>query len=89
MYHQIDSEVHVSYLPLAHIFETVVQAAVYCAGGGVGFFQGNVKKLTNDFLDLQPTILCGVPRVFSKVITNPGRSSVRTFHGFAPVCSVP
>jgi long-chain acyl-CoA synthetase len=60
-------ELHVSYLPLAHIFETVVQSAIFACGGAVGFFQGNVKKLTNDFIDLQPTILCGVPRVFSKI----------------------
>jgi len=58
---------HVSYLPLAHIFETVVQVVVLGNGGGVGFFQGNIKKLTADFKALQPTILCGVPRVFSKV----------------------
>lgn len=36
-----------SYLPLAHIFETVVQASFWAYGGAIGFFQGNVKKLTS------------------------------------------
>mmetsp|Transcript_1125 Transcript_1125/g.1927 ORF Transcript_1125/g.1927 Transcript_1125/m.1927 type:complete len:730 (-) Transcript_1125:95-2284(-) len=58
---------HISYLPLAHIFETVVQVVVLGSGGTIGFFQGNIKKLTDDFKALKPTILCGVPRVFTKV----------------------
>lgn len=58
---------HISYLPLAHIFETVVEQALFAKGGRVGFFQGNIKKLTLDQLALRPTIWCGVPRVFDKV----------------------
>lgn len=58
---------HMSYLPLAHIFETIVQQAVYMYGGAVGFFQGNIKMLTADQLALRPTLWCGVPRVFDKV----------------------
>jgi long-chain acyl-CoA synthetase len=58
---------HMSYLPLAHIFETVVEQAVFAQGGRVGFFQGDIKKLTLDQLTLRPTIWCGVPRVFDKV----------------------
>jgi long-chain acyl-CoA synthetase len=61
------SDRHISYLPLAHIFETVVEQAVFVNGGAVGFFQGNIKKLTLDQLALRPTLWCGVPRVFDKV----------------------
>jgi len=60
-------DVHVSYLPLAHIFETVVQVVCLGCGAAIGFFQGNIKKLTDDFKALQPTVLCGVPRVFTRV----------------------
>ena len=62
-----ETDRHISYLPLAHIFETVVELAMYVQGGRVGFFQGNIKKLTLDQLALRPTIWCGVPRVFDKV----------------------
>jgi long-chain acyl-CoA synthetase len=58
---------HISYLPLAHIFETVVEQAMFANGGSVGFFQGNIKFLTLDQIALRPTIWCGVPRVFDKV----------------------
>jgi len=58
---------HISYLPLAHIFETVVQATVYQAGGSVGFFQGSIKTLTDDMRALEPTLYAGVPRVFDKM----------------------
>jgi len=58
---------YISYLPLAHIFETVVQVVIFGHGGGIGFYQGHIKKLTADFCALEPTILCGVPRVFTKV----------------------
>jgi len=61
------TDVYISYLPLAHIFETAAQTAIYSVGGRVGFYQGNVKLLTADFLALRPTLLCGVPRVFDKI----------------------
>jgi len=60
-------DVGYSYLPLAHIFETFMQLFQWYGGARIGFFQGNIKLLTKDFADLQPTILAGVPRVFSKV----------------------
>jgi long-chain acyl-CoA synthetase len=62
-----DSSRHLSYLPLAHIFETVVQATVFQSGGCVGFFQGSIKTLTDDMKALEPTIFAGVPRVFDKM----------------------
>jgi len=63
----LNTDVYISYLPLAHIFETVVQNVMMVNGASIGFFQGDIKRLTNDFVDLQPTILCGVPRVFSRI----------------------
>ena len=41
-------EVHLSYLPLAHIFETVIiQSAVYVAAA-IGFYQGDTLKILED-----------------------------------------
>ena len=35
-------------------------------GGSVGFFNGNIKKLQDDILTLQPTLFVGVPRVYQR-----------------------
>jgi len=63
----LPTDVLLSYLPLAHIFETFVQFAVLAVGGSVGFFQANVKKLVEDIQELEPTLLPGVPRVFQRI----------------------
>jgi long-chain acyl-CoA synthetase len=60
-------DAHLSYLPLAHMFERVVQAAIWCNGGSVGFYQGNTLKITEDIKALQPTIFPSVPRLYNKI----------------------
>jgi len=60
-------DVVISFLPMAHIFERVVQGIVIRFGAGIGFFQGDVQKLFDDIAVLKPTILPGVPRLFSRV----------------------
>ncbi|KAL7989169.1 hypothetical protein Chor_011835 [Crotalus horridus] len=49
-------DVHISYLPLAHMFERMVQSVVYCHGGRIGFFQGDIRLLSDDMKALRPTI---------------------------------
>lgn len=58
---------YLSYLPLAHIFETVMQGAMYGAGGAVGFYQGETKKILEDVQALRPTIFAGVPRIYQRI----------------------
>jgi len=60
------SDRYLSFLPLAHIFETMVEHAVWSAGGAVGFFPGNIKLLQDDILTLKPTLFVGVPRVYQR-----------------------
>lgn len=36
-------------------------------GAACGFYQGNVKLLTDDIATLRPTIFAGVPRVYSRI----------------------
>ncbi|NXI86591.1 ACSL5 ligase, partial [Rhipidura dahli] len=61
------SDVAISYLPLAHMFERVVQAVVYSCGAKVGFFQGDIKLLTDDMKTLKPTLFPVVPRLLNRV----------------------
>ncbi|XP_055502821.1 long-chain-fatty-acid--CoA ligase 5 [Leucoraja erinacea] len=60
-------DISISYLPLAHMFERVVQAALYCSGSRVGFFQGNIQLLQDDMKTLQPTFFPVVPRLLTRV----------------------
>jgi len=60
-------DIHLSYLPLAHILETTVEAGMWSCGGTIGFFGGDVRGLNDDIKALQPTIFAGVPRVFKRI----------------------
>ncbi|KAJ6721565.1 LONG CHAIN ACYL-COA SYNTHETASE 7 PEROXISOMAL-LIKE ISOFORM X1 [Salix viminalis] len=61
------SDVYISYLPLAHIYERVNQImTVYC-GVAVGFYQGDNMKLMDDLAALRPTIFCSVPRLYNRI----------------------
>jgi len=61
------TDTHISYLPMAHIFERIVQVAAFSGGAAVGFFQGSVVKLFDDIQALQPTIFPSVPRLFNRL----------------------
>jgi len=61
------NDVHISYLPLAHIFERALQGIFYCEGSAVGFFQGSVLKLFDDIQALRPTVFVSVPRLWNRL----------------------
>lgn len=61
------NDVHISYLPLAHIFERAVVGIIFCEGGSVGFYQGSVLKLFDDIQALRPTIFASVPRLWNRL----------------------
>ncbi len=35
-----NTDIHISYLPLAHMFERIVQAACFAGGASIGFYRG-------------------------------------------------
>eukprot|EP01065_Artemidia_motanka_P032272 TRINITY_DN39298_c0_g1_i1.p2 TRINITY_DN39298_c0_g1~~TRINITY_DN39298_c0_g1_i1.p2 ORF type:complete len:703 (+),score=272.98 TRINITY_DN39298_c0_g1_i1:137-2110(+) len=61
------SDVHLSYLPLPHVFERSVQMAVIWGGGRIGFYQGDTLKILEDVQELRPTIFPSVPRLLNRV----------------------
>lgn len=63
----IPDDIHLSYLPLPHMFERVVQFSIYNAGGAVGFYQGDTLKIVEDLVALRPTIFPSVPRLLTRV----------------------
>ncbi|KAJ8408767.1 hypothetical protein AAFF_G00245850 [Aldrovandia affinis] len=60
-------DVLISFLPLAHMFERLIQSVVYCHGGRIGFFQGDIRLLSEDMKALRPTIFPVVPRLLNRM----------------------
>ncbi|KAJ4722422.1 Long-Chain Acyl-CoA Synthetase [Melia azedarach] len=72
------SDVYISYLPLAHIYERANQVMTVYFGVAVGFYQGDNMKLMDDMAALRPTIFCSVPRLYNRIyagITNAVKTS--------------
>ncbi|KAM7260135.1 hypothetical protein ACFE04_015876 [Oxalis oulophora] len=61
------SDVYISYLPLAHIYERANQVMNVTYGVAVGFYQGDNLKLMDDMAVLRPTIFCSVPRLYNRI----------------------
>ncbi|KAF0683808.1 Aste57867_24192 [Aphanomyces stellatus] len=62
-----ESAVHLSYLPLAHIFEHLVVTAMIEFSARIGFYQGNTFKIADDLCALRPTLFATVPRMLNKI----------------------
>ncbi|KAI9144437.1 hypothetical protein BKA69DRAFT_1112327 [Paraphysoderma sedebokerense] len=62
-----ENDVHISYLPLAHIFERAVMTSILSNGGAVGFYRGDVLVLIEDIACLRPTVFPSVPRLFNRI----------------------
>ncbi|XP_066878572.1 long-chain-fatty-acid--CoA ligase 1 isoform X3 [Kogia breviceps] len=57
----------ISFLPLAHMFEKVVECLMLCHGAKIGFFQGDIRLLMDDLKTLQPTVFPVVPRLLNRM----------------------
>ena len=61
-----ENDYHLSYLPLAHIFERAVYNMCMAKHTKIAVFNGNVLKLKEDLAILKPTFFISVPRLFNK-----------------------
>uniref|UniRef100_F1KZW9 Long-chain-fatty-acid--CoA ligase n=1 Tax=Ascaris suum TaxID=6253 RepID=F1KZW9_ASCSU len=61
------SDVMLSYLPLAHMYERMMECHMYTMGVKVGFFSGNIRKIIEDMKELKPTIVPLVPRMLTRI----------------------
>lgn len=58
---------HISYLPLAHIYERFNVTLITYKGGSIGFYRGDVLLLLEDVEALQPTTFASVPRLYNRI----------------------
>ena len=61
------ADVHISYLPLAHMFERLIEELCFVVGAGVGFFGGDITKIFEDINVLKPTLFVSVPRIYTRL----------------------
>uniref|UniRef100_A0A8D0DAB6 Long-chain-fatty-acid--CoA ligase n=1 Tax=Sander lucioperca TaxID=283035 RepID=A0A8D0DAB6_SANLU len=91
------SDVHLSFLPLAHMFERnpcvtnlsfiTYSVMVTLNGARIGFFQGDIRLLSDDLNTLKPTVFPVVPRLlnrmYDKIFGQANTSLKRWLLGFA------
>ncbi|KAI5078310.1 hypothetical protein GOP47_0005981 [Adiantum capillus-veneris] len=61
------TDIYISYLPLAHIYERANVIGMTTKGGAIGFYQGDVMKLMDDMGVLRPTLFASVPRLYNRI----------------------
>ncbi|EMS58749.1 Long chain acyl-CoA synthetase 1 [Triticum urartu] len=60
-------DVFLSFLPLAHILDRMIEEYFFHKGASVGYYHGDLNALRDDLMELKPTLLVGVPRVYEKI----------------------
>ncbi|KAJ0449824.1 putative long-chain-fatty-acid--CoA ligase [Helianthus annuus] len=60
-------DVYLSFLPLAHILDRMIEEYFIRKGASVGFYHGDINALRDDMMELKPTFLAGVPRVLERI----------------------
>jgi long-chain acyl-CoA synthetase len=64
-----DDEVIYLYLPLAHAFALLIQLASFDLGATIAYFGGDTKQIVGELMEVKPTYLPSVPRIFEKIYT--------------------
>jgi long-chain acyl-CoA synthetase len=64
-----EQEIVYLYLPLAHSYALLIQLAVFDLGSTLAYFGGDTKQIVPELMEVKPTYLPSVPRVFEKIYT--------------------
>ena len=62
-------DIYLSFLPYAHIMETLIFALIMTHGRTFALYSGNPRNLVEDAQICRPTIMTSVPRVFQRIHT--------------------
>ena len=60
-------DVHLSFLPLSHVFERMAGWYLLLAAGGCVAYAQSMDTIGEDMIAVRPTIMLGVPRFFEKL----------------------
>ncbi|KAK1554572.1 hypothetical protein Q3G72_033626 [Acer saccharum] len=64
-----EEDTYFSFLPLAHVYDQVMETYFIYKGSSIGFWRGDVRYLMEDIQELKPTMFSGVPRVYDRIYT--------------------
>lgn len=74
-------DVYLSFLPLAHIFDRVIEEFFFHRGASVGYWQEDTKLLGEDLMELKPTLFAGVPRVLDRIFAGDMTELIKKANG--------
>ncbi|KAE8708687.1 Long chain acyl-CoA synthetase 1 [Hibiscus syriacus] len=60
-------DVYLSFLPLAHILDRMIEEYFFHKGASVGYYHGNLKELRDDIMELKPTFLAGIQKALQEL----------------------
>jgi len=60
-------DVHISYLPLAHIYGRMADQSALAEGAAIGYFHGDIAGLVEDLKLLRPSAFMSVPRLYNRI----------------------
>ena len=60
-----ETDVELSFLPLGHVFERIINYLLLRKGGTIGYAE-SIQTIADDALVIKPTVFPAVPRVFEK-----------------------
>src|SRR3954464_7111322 len=64
-----DDDLVYLFLPLAHAFALLIQLATFDRGVTLAYFGGDAKQIIPELMEVHPTYLPSVPRIFEKLFT--------------------
>ena len=62
-----ENDLYISFLPLAHAFERVINTYCMYLGATVAFYSGSPKRLMEDCQKCKPTVFVCVPRIANRI----------------------
>ncbi|KAL5562566.1 hypothetical protein UlMin_032313 [Ulmus minor] len=65
-----EEDSYFSFLPLAHIYDQIMENYCIYKGSSIGFWRGDIRFLMDEIQELKPSIFCGVPRMLFQYAYN-------------------
>jgi len=65
---QHKADIHLSFLPLSHAFERTAGYYTILSAGATIYYAESIDKISDNFLEVKPTVVISVPRLFEKMI---------------------
>lgn len=62
-----EKDIHLSFLPLSHVLERTIGYYLAIMNGSLLAFADSIEKVAENMVELKPTVMVSVPRLFEKI----------------------